>query len=450
MVRRIEVLTDDKGVVFAVSIPSDFAPKGYFPIVPVAHLVVSVPGDTPQSLDVGITFRTLAAIVTLAAVLLAGWAMYRFAIYLGVPGPRYDAAPSVGGAIISAVRGFSVPLRIISSAKGWASLSQFQMMLWTFVIGAGAVYVVTLTGTLIPISTGTLELLGIAGLAAVATEVKATQQQQASPPPSVLELRTVGPALATEILVSWLPPASGTAATSYIVQYADPAAPDEWRYAASELPSTGFRIVGLAPKTAYRVRVLARNAAGNSAEATVPAPTADVAPVTPSVANLHVQPGSVTDATVKLEWYAPPSAAPDAFVVEMRKMDSDDPWDGAPGPVGVEGTTRRIEITGLTPTTRYNFRVRLKAQSDAWANFELIKTRPLVRTPRWSDIVTDTDRPAQIDVTRVQMLFFTVISAFFVALKIINTGLIPEIDQSYVALMGISNGVYVTAKFVRN
>jgi len=73
-----------------------------------------------------------------------------------------------------------------------------------------------------------------------------------------------------------------------------------------------------------------------------------------------------------------------------------------------------------------------------------------VRTPRWSDIVTDTDRPAQIDVTRVQMLFFTVISAFFVALKIINTGLIPEIDQSYVALMGISNGVYVTAKFVRN
>jgi hypothetical protein len=53
------------------------------------------------------------------------------------------------------------------------------------------------------------------------------------------------------------------------------------------------------------------------------------------------------------------------------------------------------------------------------------------------------------NLTRVQMLFFTVISAFFVAFSIIDTGTIPEIDPTYVALMGISNGVYVTAKFVR-
>ena len=70
-----------------------------------------------------------------------------------------------------------------------------------------------------------------------------------------------------------------------------------------------------------------------------------------------------------------------------------------------------------------------------------LTTAARVRIPKWSDIVTDTDRPAEIDVTRVQMLFFTVISAFFVALKIIDTGTIPEIDPTYVTLMGISNGV---------
>ena len=66
-----------------------------------------------------------------------------------------------------------------------------------------------------------------------------------------------------------------------------------------------------------------------------------------------------------------------------------------------------------------------------------------------TDIVTDTDKAAEIDVTRIQMLFFTVISAIFVALNIYDTNTIPAIDTSYVTLMGISNGVYITAKYVR-
>jgi hypothetical protein len=40
-----------------------------------------------------------------------------------------------------------------------------------------------------------------------------------------------------------------------------------------------------------------------------------------------------------------------------------------------------------------------------------------------------------------------VVSAIFVALKIIDSSTIPEIPDSYVTLMGISNGVYLTAKF---
>jgi hypothetical protein len=46
------------------------------------------------------------------------------------------------------------------------------------------------------------------------------------------------------------------------------------------------------------------------------------------------------------------------------------------------------------------------------------------------------------------MLFFTVISAAFVAGKILGSGEIPELPPSFVTLMGISNGVYVSSKFI--
>lgn len=452
--RRIEVAKDGSTVTFAAFIPAGLAnaPSGQkhiFPFVPAAYVFIHAPGNPVQIHEIGITSRTLAAIFTIVAVVCAGWMMYRFAKYLGVPGPSAAAATGVGGAIASALRGFSVPLRIISSAQGWASLSQFQMMLWTFVIGAGAVYVMSLTGSLIPISPGTLVLLGIAGGAAVLTEVKASQQQQPTAPAPVLELRTVGPPLDTEILVSWLPSATGATATSYIVQYEHPGAPNEWRYASSDLRSPGFRIVGLDPNTAYRVRVLARNTAGNSAEAVVPTPTANVPAVAASITNLRVQPSSLNDSEVVLEWDAAAGALPTDFIVQMRRADTDEPWDAAAGPPTVAATTGRLMVRGLAATTRYDFRVRRATVAGGWT-YLTVKTQPLVRTPKWSDIVTDTDRPAEIDVTRVQMLFFTVISAFFVGLKIIDTGLIPDIDPTYVTLMGISNGVYVTAKFVRN
>jgi hypothetical protein len=67
--------------------------------------------------------------------------------------------------------------------------------------------------------------------------------------------------------------------------------------------------------------------------------------------------------------------------------------------------------------------------------------------PQWSDLVTDTDRATEIDVTRVQMLFFTMISASFVALRILVDGFIPEVGPTYVQLMRLSNGLYLTAKF---
>jgi hypothetical protein len=65
--------------------------------------------------------------------------------------------------------------------------------------------------------------------------------------------------------------------------------------------------------------------------------------------------------------------------------------------------------------------------------------------PMWSDLVRDEDdRP---DVTRLQMLFFTVVTAVFVLMQVVNNYVIPDIPSGYLVLMGISNGIYVGRKF---
>jgi hypothetical protein len=66
------------------------------------------------------------------------------------------------------------------------------------------------------------------------------------------------------------------------------------------------------------------------------------------------------------------------------------------------------------------------------------------RQPRWADLVRDDN--GNPDVTRLQMLFFTVVSAAFVAVQVLNNYVIPDIPSGYQILMGISNGIYVGRK----
>src|SRR5262249_4536013 len=68
---------------------------------------------------------------------------------------------------------------------------------------------------------------------------------------------------------------------------------------------------------------------------------------------------------------------------------------------------------------------------------------PTSREPYWSDLLTADRGANEIDVTRVQMLIFTLISAAFVGLKVVVSYEIPEIPENFQLLMGISNGVYI-------
>jgi hypothetical protein len=64
-------------------------------------------------------------------------------------------------------------------------------------------------------------------------------------------------------------------------------------------------------------------------------------------------------------------------------------------------------------------------------------------TPEWSDLVVPNRATQEIDVTRLQMLAFTLITAGFVLIKVVVDYEIPSIPSNFLVLMGISNGVYV-------
>jgi hypothetical protein len=272
------------------------------PLVPLADVrILAFNENKTLAADVattiGITYpwwAILFALATIAIALAALWiiAKYRF------------TQPGIGQA--------SWPLRIISTPSGYASLSQLQVVLWTLVVAASAVYVMSLSGELIQITDGTLVLLGIAGAAAVATKVHNMSQDAA---------------------------AQTAAAT--------------------------------AQKDADKATIEAANTA--ALPGALPAQIA--------IANQ-----AATDATTK------------AQSARQRANDIVSP---------------------------------LAAQK-----------------PRWSDLIVieNANGSREIDVTRYQMLLFTLITAVFVLMNVVTTYVIPEIPTGFLTLMGISNGVYLGAK----
>lgn len=166
-------------------------------------------------------------------------------------------------------------LRVVSTAKGYASLSQLQIVLWTFLVGASAVYVMVLSGKLIEITSGTLVLLGISAAATIGSKVQSVREDSK---------------------------------------------------AAAKQPADAVAPLAVAPQPAPQI---------------------------------------------------PPAQ---------------------------------------------------------------------IRLPLWSDLVVN---EGEIDVTRVQMLYFTIVTAVFVLTNVLASYTIPEIPDGFQTLMGISNGVYVGSKFVQ-
>ncbi len=442
-------VTPDGTVTLSVNVPFGFhsSPDGVavvpmMPVIPVAelqiHLLKLGAGPSGGAVEmasyvreIGITSKVWSAVLALVFLVGAFGLLFVFAKSLQF---KNDGRwlPS------------KLALHAISQSNGWASLSQFQIMLWTLLIATGAVYVVTLTGSLLVLTSGTLVLLGIAGAAVVGTQFQAgnsAANADSLAPGPVLQLAVVGSVAADGALLSWAPVPGST--TRYTVQRSEDGV-KTWATEAT-LAEPRFRLVGAAPNTRLRVKVFATNSMGPGHEATVDfATSAQIQP--PQGA-----PGAVADVSasadtgkrLRVRWAGAPTAT--GYHLEYRRHESDRSWHRA-GQAPQAANEAVIEAP--EPGALYDVRI---VAFNAGGESPPSRIQQVVsgeRVPRWSDLVTESTNPRQIDVTRLQMLLFTAISALFVALKIADSGMIPEIPSSYVTLMGISNGVYLTAKFV--
>lgn len=134
-------------------------------LVPIADFrIVAVSDADWKTLDtvvpVGVTSVGFSSLLALIGVAAAWFMLYAFGSRRGVPGR--DAV-----------------LKLVSTRNGYASLSQLQTLLWSFVVGASGIYVMALSGNLIDISNGTLVVLGITGFAFVGSKLQSHVEDRA-------------------------------------------------------------------------------------------------------------------------------------------------------------------------------------------------------------------------------------------------------------------------------
>ncbi len=256
-------------------------------------------------------------------------------------------------------------LCLITTRRGYASLSQFQIMLWTFVVLASSVYVIALSGDLIEITTGTLVLLGISGGATVAAKIKSESDEGKD------------------------------------VTVPDPVA------AAEQVAIAKFDVDRLNEKLQHAAT-----------------------PTAVENANADLQ-----EARAVLEQAEAMAALADATATAVKAR-------GALAAAPDDAT----KATAMAAIQNADKAVADRRRELAMAAAEAVKARR-VRHPLLSDLVMEEVYGREIDVTRVQMLCFTLVTALFVGLSVVANFVIPEIPSGYLILMGISNGVYVGSKY---
>lgn len=406
--------------------------------VPVAQMRIIAQGTgTWKALDftmpVGVTHHWIALTIAAFFTVLAWWIVLKLA----------RTRPAITGGPL---------IRVITNRNGYASLSQFQITLWTFAIAAGAIYVMALSGSLIDIPAEALTLLGISGLTVLGASLPGANASSSPPsqaaavttPGMISALTTVGVANDTCVVLSWRAPTLGTPAAAYTVEQK---IGNQWTPMAGT-PDLFLAITGLTANATSQFRVTAVDAQGTPGTASpplsvlTPAVALAGAPGLPTNLAATIMDGAAGESGFTVSWSSPGGPL-DGYLVRYRPF-TGTAWIAAPGPIF--GTS--CPITGLTPNTAHLYQVAAVGNGaiGPWAQ-ALAPVATRAHKPGYSDLII-WDGRNEVDVTRIQMLLFTVIAAAFVLLQIWRDSVIPAIPAGMLALMGISNGVYLTAKFI--
>lgn len=337
-------------------------------------------------------------------------------------------------------------LRVISTPHGVASLSQFQIVIWSTVIGAGIIYVMLISGNLIDIPATTLGLLGVTGITLVGSKIQANADgtpKRLSPPGVVTNLAVTGTPTSNTAVLSWVPPAGAEQPLSYTVQMRQSGA-GGWHTGATDIGAPPFAVTGLLASTQYDFQVFAVSAAGSS----LPSPLVSAVTAAPSAA-ATVGPDQITgltanatpDGSVLLQWTLL-NPAPSAYVIQYRAA-------GNLAWATYSNTANSPQqLVGLDAGTTFEFQVFAIAGGATGTPSSVVLATTALRTPQWSDLVMSGEQNVEIDLSRVQMLLFTSIAAAFTGMTLIGTGVIPDIPLGILALVGLSNGVYLASKTV--
>lgn len=275
---------------------------------------------------------------------------------------------AVGGLIFFGVLGYWAHqrgirggwlLRIISMPGGYASLSQFQIFVWTVVIGLGVIYVMMLSGNLIDVPLPTLGLLGVSGFALVGAKLQAGSDgspQRVSAPGAVTNLAFAGTPTSDTVVLTWTQPDNAAQPYSFTIQKRLSAG-GTWDTVASNIGGPPYAVINLNAGTSYDFQVFAINQ-GGAGPASVPLTQATAAASAAGTAPAAGGPGKVTgvttealdDARIELRW-APLSPAPGGCSVQYRKV-ATLPW----ATYSTSASSPTV-VGGLHAGTNYEFQV---------------------------------------------------------------------------------------------